>query len=906
MGLTIGTHLGSHEITALLGKGGMGEVYRARDLKLKREVAIKILPEEFSRDAERVSRFQREAEVLASLNHPNIAAIHDLQETNGTRYRVLELVEGETLADRIARGPLPVEEALNIAIQICEALEAAHERGIIHRDLKPANIKLTGDGRVKVLDFGLAKAMETTPPSATLSNSPTLLTGSMAGMIVGTAAYMSPEQARGRTADQRSDIFAFGCVLYEMLTGRQAFNGEDVSDILAAVMRVEADFNQLPNDLNPRVVELLRQCLAKNRKERRYAVGDVRLEIRSILTEPKRLPVAVPTPTTPFWKRAVLPIVAAVLAASTAALWITRPVPWAGHVVRYFYTLPKDQDFTRTGHQVLAISHDGSKLVYVANKQLYLKSIGEVEAKPIPGTNQDPDTPIFSPDGQWIAFYVAEERKLKKIPLAGGASVTLAEMIDTPFGASWAANDQILIGRGTKGIVSVPSGGGKPETVITAKSGEALNEPELLPNGQDVLFGAGTADAAARAAAGTPLSRLDSSQIVVQNLQSGTRKVVVQAGSEVHYIPTGLLIYTIGGTVYAVPFDLKKLQVTGGPVPVLEGVRRAFGAQTAATFLSFSDDGSLIWVAGSGDETLRILALVDRSGSRKVLSLPHAGYDMPRISPDGKHLAVGIRDSKDFNIWIYDLDGNASIRRLTFGGNNQSPAWTPDSKRIAFRSDRDGEGIYWQAADGSGAAERLIATDKGNIYDMPLEWTPDGKTLVFYIARGPAGAGSGVWTLGLDGEPKPQPLFTSASRNMRRTSSSPDGRWIAYSSNEEGDFSVYVQPFPPTGAKYKVSAKEVADSPLWTPDGKQIVFASAQRLMSVDVKTVPSFSFSEPKALPIEIENTQGRPYDITRDSKQFLVMQHPDESATPEKTSPQINVVLNWFRELQERVPVK
>jgi Tol biopolymer transport system component len=362
----------------------------------------------------------------------------------------------------------------------------------------------------------------------------------------------------------------------------------------------------------------------------------------------------------------------------------------------------------------------------------------------------------------------------------------------------------------------------------------------------------------------------------------------------------------IGATVYAVAFDLKKLQVTGGPVPVLEGVRRAVQPGTAAAFLSFSDDGSLIWIPGVGDGgTPLVLALVDRSGSRKVLSLSPAGYDVPRISPDGKHLAVGIRDSKDFNIWIYDLDGNRSIRRLTFGGQNQNPTWTPDSKRIAFRSDRDGEGIYWQAADGSGAAERLIATDKGDASDAPMEWSPDGKTLVFFVTPGDRRL-SGVLTLGLDGDRKPQPLFTSTSKNMRRTSFSPDGRWIAYSSNEEGDFSVYVQPFPPTGAKYKISTKEAADSPLWTPDGKQIVFASGSRLMSVDVQTTPSLAFSEPKGLPIEIENTQGRPYDITRDGKQFLVMQRPDQSATAENTSPQINVVLNWFREFQERVLVK
>jgi serine/threonine protein kinase len=453
MAITIGTQLGSHEITGLLGKGGMGEVFRARDLKLKREVAIKILPDEFSRDSDRVGRFQREAEVLASLNHPNIAGIYDVQDAQGTRFLVLELVDGETLADRIARGPIPVDEALRIALQICEALEAAHEKGIIHRDLKPLNVKVTPEGKVKVLDFGLARAMETTAASPALSNSPTLVTGSMAGMIVGTAAYMSPEQARGRTADQRSDIFGFGCVVYEMLTGRQAFHGEDVSDILASVMKVDADFNRLPEQLNPRLADLLRRCLAKNRKERWYAVGDIRIEINSILNEPPRSQVPLPTVKAPLWKRAAPAVIAALLAAAAAVafMWITRPAPQPRHVARYFFTLPKDQDFTRVGRQVVAISHDGTKFVYVANNQLYLKSIGEIEAKPIPGSNLDPNSPMFSPDDQWVAFYVAPERKLKKIPLAGGASVTLAEMLDNPFGASWGLITGSSLARPTKG-----------------------------------------------------------------------------------------------------------------------------------------------------------------------------------------------------------------------------------------------------------------------------------------------------------------------------------------------------------------------------------------------------------------------------------------------------------------------
>ena len=419
MPLTLGSQLGSHEIIALLGKGGMGEVYRARDLKLKREVAIKILPEEFARDADRVGRFQREAEVLASLNHPNIAAIHDLEETNGTRYLVLELVEGETLAERIARGPIPVEEALPAALQICEALEAAHERGIIHRDLKPANVKLTPDGIVKVLDFGLAKAMESSPASATLSNSPTMLSATMGGMILGTAAYMSPEQARGREADQRSDVFGFGCILYEMLTGSQPFQGEDVSDVLAAVMRVEPDFTRLPQDTNPKLYELIRRCLMKSRRNRWHAIGDVRVELESIIAEPRAAKAVYTVGTSPSAIRFGPTLVSVLLTAvaTVAAMWILRPAQQPHRIARFSITIPSDQDLAsrRTGRQIVAITRDGANVVFVANGQLYLKSLSEAEGKPISGTNQGPVNPILAPDGQWIAFYSFPEQKLKKI-----------------------------------------------------------------------------------------------------------------------------------------------------------------------------------------------------------------------------------------------------------------------------------------------------------------------------------------------------------------------------------------------------------------------------------------------------------------------------------------------------------
>src|SRR5262245_9698107 len=477
MALTIGTQLGSMEVTALIGRGGMGEVYRARDTKLKRDVAIKILPDEFSRDAGRVSRFQREAEVLASLNHPNIAAIYDLQESNGSRFLILELIEGETLADRIARGPIPVEEALDIAKYICEALEAAHEKGIVHRDLKPANVKITPEGKVKVLDFGLAKAMETQSPSATLSNSPTTLSGTMGGVIIGTAAYMSPEQARGRAADQRSDVFAFGCVVFEMLTGRQAFQGEDVSDVLASVIKGDVDLRLLPANLNPRLNELLHRCLARDRKRRWHAIADVRLELETIIADPRgqRVLAAGSPKRKPVWKRS-LPIVAAILLTfAIAAIVLRNPrssPPLA--VTRFAISLPEGQTFTNPGRHLIAVSSDGANLVYVANQRLYVRSMSDMQIRPISGSEGGlgVTTPFFSPDGRWVGFYDTSTQKLKKIAITGGPAIDICDLTN-PFGVSWAADNQIFAGQGPKGILRVSAdGGGKPQQAVAVQPGE--------------------------------------------------------------------------------------------------------------------------------------------------------------------------------------------------------------------------------------------------------------------------------------------------------------------------------------------------------------------------------------------------------------------------------------------------
>jgi serine/threonine-protein kinase len=877
-------------------------VYRARDTKLKRDVAIKILPEEFSRDADRVSRFQREAEALASLNHPNIAGIYDLVEAAGTRFLVLELVEGETLADRIARGPIPVEEALSIAIQICEALEAAHERGIIHRDLKPANIKLTADGKVKVLDFGLAKAMESSPASATLSNSPTLLSGSMAGMIVGTAAYMSPEQAKGRTVDRRTDIFAFGCVLYEMLTGKRTFDGDDATDILGAVLRIEPDWSALPQNSPAGLRNLLRLCLEKNVKNRRSDATDLRLDIEQVLQESVNpAPKPIEFVKQPFWKRAFPAVITGILIAaiSGSLVWRMRPVS-SGPVIRLSYLLPKDQAFTRPGRHILALSPDGTNMVFVANGQLYLKPMSEMEAKPIPGTMQDINTPFFSPDGKWIGFYAVPERTLKKIAITGGATVTIAEM-GNPYGATWYSDDSIMVGQGAKGIIRVSAkGGSKPETVIEAKLNEVLHGPQVLPGGNELLFTvAGT----------TGDDRWDQAQIVVQSLRTGERKPLLNGGSDARYVPTGHIVYALGGNLFAVAFNAKNLQVTSGPIPIVPSVGRSLPDYTAATFFSFSSNGHLVYVPGDSSPQNAVLTLVDRAGTKKALPLMPGKYFFPRFSPNGKQVALEVDDGKEVFIAVYDLAGTSAMQKLTFGGRNVSPLWTRDGQRIIFQSDRDGDGgLFWQRADGSGSLEKLTAPAKGLSY-IPESARSDGKVIAI-------DGNAEISILSLEDQKIKVIVPKPSVGSICCAAFSPDGHWIAYHANLTGTIQIYVQPFPPTGAMIQITTDKNINNvfPLWSPDGKQLFYGQAGgvaagvtvRLMAVDVQTEPSFVFGKARPLPIYgFAPVRERNFDISPDGKQFLMPLPPEQLQPEDRASVEINTVLNWFEELKQRVPV-
>jgi serine/threonine-protein kinase len=900
MALTIGSQLGSHEITALLGKGGMGEVYRARDLKLKREVAIKILPEEFARDGDRVGRFQREAEVLASLNHPNIAGIYDFQEANGSRYLVLELVEGETLADRIARGPIPVNEALAITKSICEALEAAHEKGIIHRDLKPANVKITPDGKVKVLDFGLAKALEGTVLQ-TISNSPTMLSvaATNAGMILGTAGYMSPEQAKGRAADHRSDIFSIGCILYELLTRRLTFEGETVTEVIASVLKQDPDLSLIPANIHPRVIELVRRCLAKDPRQRWHASADIRVEIETILKESGGLKSAdsASAQHSP-WKLVFVAAAAAVAGALLAAgiLWNSRP-KLSPPIMRFSFELPAGQQITRGGRSAIAISADGQNIVYQAKGQLYLRAMSGVDSKVIDGTNQDAGNPFFSPDGKWIGFYSVSERKLKKIAITGGAAVSIAET-EFPYGAYWTEDDQILFADAQKGLYRISANGGTPEMLIAAKSGETLHGPQLLPDRDHILF---TVASTAGASLVSRSLMWDKAKVVVQSLKTGERKTIIDGGADGRYVPTGHIAYGLGSTLFAIPFNIKTLEKTGGPVPVTEGVLRAIGASGAAHF-AFASDGTMVYFEGANGATTGTikLALVSRDGKETPLPIPAGVYAEPRFSPDEKQVAVlALDESDNLTLSIYDLTQTSALRRLTFQATDH-PVWTRDGERLIFQS---GGSLFWQRVDGKSAAEELLKPKQG--LDDPNSISPDGKTLLFHASDN----GGDIWSLSLDGEHKAKSLI-SAPANQQGAYFSPDGQWVVYSSGGSNQNEIFVQPFPPTGTKYQVTTTGGV-SPIWSPDGKQIFYLSnggpARQLFSVDVHIRPSFGTSPPVKLPINnivARNALVRPYDIASDGKQFVILER--ESSADAILQPQMRIVLNWFRELQERVPAK
>jgi len=916
--LTIGSQFGPYEIVAMIGAGGMGEVYRARDGRLQRDVALKILPEVFAADPERLARFGREAQVLASLNHPHIAAIHGLEESGASsgslhamRALVLELVEGETLADRLRRGPLPIDEALAAATQIAEALQFAHERGVVHRDLKPANIKITPDGVVKVLDFGLAKLAQRPqasepvhPRAADLTMSPTITSPAAVtgvGVLLGTAAYMAPEQAKGREADKRSDIWAFGCVLYEMVTGRRTFDGEDVGETLASVIKADVDWGAIPPGLPRATRTVIERCLVKDPRKR---LADMSVA-HFLLTEP--MPIAEADSAHDRARgsqiRRAAVVVATVLLASGitgVTVWRYKPEP-ARPITQFSIAGPEGREFTNG--QPIAISPDGSQIAFAANLQLYVRALSDAEVKPISGTlipSAAVRYPIFSPDGRWIAFYAQSDGTVKTVPIDGGAPVNVCE-VPTPIGLSW-DGDWILFGR-QGGISRVAARGGTPEAIVKTP-GELAAMPRMLPGGRTVLF---------TLARGTGPDMWDTADIVVEDLSSHERKTLIHGGTDGRYVPTGHLLYIVAGIVRAVPFDLKRLEVTGAAVPVIVGVQRVSSRVSAtvasgAGHFSVSNTGTLVYVPGPTSVGFqRSLALVDRNGIAKPLPLTPAAYEVPRASPDGKRITYMIDEGKESDVWWYDLAGQTQPRRLTFGGRNYAPIWSPDGERIAFTSDRGGDlAIWWQRVDG-GAAERLTKPADKNTYHVADSFSPDGRFLSFTASQ--SRPPREIWILSLDD--KKASVFPTATKDVSHSAFSPDGRWLAYQSGNPATAGVLVEPFPPGGTinMNQVAARSGATPhhPFWSRDGKELFYIPGPNAFAaVAVATRPQFSVGNVVELKrgsfIESGPEALRGMDALPDGRFVVIV----DAAAGDATAQRLNVVLNWFEELKRLAPIK
>jgi eukaryotic-like serine/threonine-protein kinase len=866
MALAVGTKLGSYEILAPIGAGGMGEVYRARDTRLNREVAVKVSVEQFS------ERFEREARAIAALNHPNICHLYDV----GPNYLVMELVEGPTLAERINQGAVPFNEAVAISGQIADALEAAHEKGVVHRDLKPGNVKIKPDGTVKVLDFGLAKMGGT--PAVQSDQSPTVtLSQTEAGMILGTASYMSPEQAKGKPVDQRADIYAFGAVLYEMLTGNRLHGGETTTEVLASVIKEEPQWDKVP----AQVQKLLRRCLEKDPQKRLRHIGDVMALVEDVAPPPVPPPMPTPIAAEPRQRRWVLvATLACVLAAALTGLaaWVLKSAP-SKPVTRFAVSLPAGQRLFAVSPEI-AMSPDGTRLVYAAGQsvissQLYVRVMDTLETRAIPGT-EGANNPFFSPDGQWIGFYAGG--KLKKVSVSGGLPVSLVDGVGGGvfaggYGASWSSQGTIAFAPGQSNpIQQVSDTGGNMHPLTRLENGEAGHRyPELLPNGTGLLFNVFSSTTAL-------------GKTVIWSLKNAERRGSLPAGDLPRYAPSGHVVYLQGANLMAAPFSLGRLAITGASLAVIEGV--------LPLQYSFSSTGSLAYVPGSSQGPQSRLVWVDRNGVEQSAPVPLHNYVMPRISPDGRRVAVALEEA-DSQIWLYDL-ARDTLTRLTFAeGANVDPVWTPDGKRIVFKGVLNR--LFWQPADGSGAAEGLTRERLSN-NDVPSSWSPDGQAMAIVEQSGTLS----VWILPLQNR-KPQ-LFDRGPANETAPRFSPDGHWIAYSSLESGRYEIYARPYPGPGGKWQIST-EGGTEPVWNPRGRELFYRIGNKMIAVDVATQPSFSPGKPRVLfeGAYVPTPRSLPnYDVTPDGQRFLMLKATEQAQAPT----QISVVLNWFEELKRRVP--
>jgi serine/threonine protein kinase/Tol biopolymer transport system component len=894
MALTPGIRLGPYEIVSALGAGGMGEVYRALDTRLERTVAIKILPVQFSSDPMRKQRFEREAKTISNLNHPHICVLHDIGHQDGIDYLVMECVEGETLAKRLEKGPLPLEQVLKLGAQIADALDKAHRSGVVHRDLKPGNIMLTPTG-AKLLDFGLAKPAAPLASLATLTATKQESPVTEQGTIVGTFQYMSPEQIEGKELDGRSDIFSLGAVLYEMLTRQRAFPGKSQLSVASAILEKEpAPISSVKPLTPPTLDHAIRRCLAKEPERRWQSAADLAGELQWIGEAGNSGQQEASLGRLIRGSRLVWILTLALLGVTAFALWgwmRTGSLP-VRPVTRWATVLPQS-DIIRG----VAFSPDGSHLAYIGAGQVLVRAMDQFEARQVSGDDRVSYAgAFFSPDGKWIAYRASG--KLKKAPTAGGASMTICDWAAFPGAGpsgTWGPDDTIIfatglptgMGTGEHGLLRVPAAGGKPQVLTTPdpqKGETAHGWPHFLPGGKAVLFSIKTAKS------------WDDARIAVLNLRTGEQRVLLEGGSNPRYAPTGHLIYARGGSLFAVPFDPERLQLKSTPSPVLESI--SWNSFTGFADYSFSETGDLVYVPGGAEEQKTTMVWVDRAGKAEALGAPPRAYFNPSISPDGRRVAMSIGggSADNWDIWIYDL-ARHTLTKLTYGSLNNAATWTPDGKQVAFRNRTESgqNGIFWAPADGSGPPEQLLAAD-GPVTSS--SWLPDGRALLFY---GITGEQQGICVLPIQRAPAdsartPQTVVKGGGLNPQV---SPDGRWLAYQSAEQ----VFVQPFPGLGGKWLIST-DGGNSPRWARNGRELFYRHGLKMMAVDIETKEGFRAGTPKVLfegqylggPAGIQPGIG--YDVSPDGKRFLMIKPEGEL-----NAAQLQVVENWFDELRRRV---
>jgi eukaryotic-like serine/threonine-protein kinase len=907
MPLTNGTKLGPYEIVAPLGAGGMGEVYRARDTRLDRTVAIKVLPQHLAETPEARQRFEREARAVSTLNHPHICTLHDVGSQDGTEFLVMEYLEGETLAARLEKGPLPFEHVLNLGMEIADALDKAHRQGIVHRDLKPGNIMLIKSG-TKLLDFGLAKAVVPLATGMTLTAAVTRTTPvTQQGTIVGTFQYMSPEQVEGKEVDARSDIFSFGAVLYEMLTGRRAFPGKSQLSVASAVLEKDPEPISTLQPLTPPALErAVKRCLAKEPDDRWQTARDFLLELKWIAEAGSQ--AGVPSPVASHRKlRERLAWVAAVvfsLATIAFAIAFVERAPQPSQSMRLSAEIGVDANLYTAEHGSAAVlSPDGTRLALLATggdqkRRLYIRPLDQLQATPLSGT-ENAQEPFFSPDGQWLGFFA--DNKMKKVSIQGGAPVTLCEVANGR-GGSWSDDGTIVFAPDIRGgLMKVSSTGGTPQmlTTVDRQSNEVTERwPQVLPGGETVLFTSNTHG-----------GNYEDADIVVYSIPSQQRKVVQHGGFYGRYVSTRHVVYMHEGTLFAVPFDLKRLEVTGQPAPVLDGIV-AISSDGAAHF-TFSQTGIFAYVPGRGVAQKDSIYWMDHLGKFTPLRETPGDYLRPAFSPDGKRLALQINDGKRGDIWVYEWERD-TLTRLTFGGDyNISPAWTPDGQRITYAAvERKGEyELYWKRADGAGDAVPLTHTKRPKYH---ISWRPDGKVLAFTQADN-AGTRWNILTMTMEGDEKlgwkpgePKPFLNNNNTfDIATPAFSPDGQWLAYDSTESGTDEVYVTPFPGPGGKWQVSTGG-GIFPKWSRNSKELFYRTPDDTIMVADYTASGDTFRPGKPRlwsPGQFTELAGAlNFDLHPDGQRFAVMKAAaDGAAAPVN---KVTFIFNFFDELRRKVP--